>query len=243
LEELFLTYGFPREIVSDHGRQFLREFEEWCEEKFISHRDRKSSPYNHEANGHAEAGVKAMKALLEKTGGFGREFAEALLHYRNLPRSDGKGSPAEIFLGRKQRRGIPEPSHVQGRELRSEQTIHGGRSLRPLVVGEAVRLQNPLTGRWDAVGTVTGQRSTGRSYFVQRRGESKSILRNRRFLKPLPASEEGDGAREALDVIQPQAAPRRSPRLQLQHGSGEVQARSPAQGGGGGGDIKWLSCV
>jgi hypothetical protein len=243
LEELFLTYGFPREIVSDHGRQFLREFEEWCEEKFISHRDRKSSPYNHEANGHAEAGVKAMKALLEKTGGFGREFAEALLHYRNLPRSDGKGSPAEIFLGRKQRRGIPEPSHVQGRELRSEQTIHGGRSLRPLVVGESVRLQNPLTGRWDATGTVTGQRSTGRSYFVQRRGESKSLLRNRRFLKPLPASEEGDGAREALDVIQPQTAPRRSPRLQLQHGSGEVQARFPAQRGGGGGDIKWLSCV
>jgi hypothetical protein len=56
-----------------------------------------------------------MKALLDKTGGFGQKFAEELLHYRNLPRSDGRGSPAELFFGRRQRRGIPEPRHVQGR--------------------------------------------------------------------------------------------------------------------------------
>jgi hypothetical protein len=94
--------------------------------KFISHRDRKSSPYNHEANGHAEAGVKAMKALLEKTGGFGREFAEALLHYRNLPRSDGKGSPAEIFLGRKQRRGIPEPGTCKAESYAASRPFMAG---------------------------------------------------------------------------------------------------------------------
>jgi transposase InsO family protein len=37
LEEIFLAYGYPREIISDHGRQFLREFEQWCEERFIVH--------------------------------------------------------------------------------------------------------------------------------------------------------------------------------------------------------------
>jgi hypothetical protein len=44
LEEIFLAYGYPREIISDHGRQFLQEFEQWCEERFIVHGDRKSSP-------------------------------------------------------------------------------------------------------------------------------------------------------------------------------------------------------
>jgi hypothetical protein len=246
LEELCMAYGFPREIISDNGRQFLREFEEWCEEKFIIHKDRKSSPYNHEANGHAEAGVKAMKALLDKTGGFGREFAEALLHYRNLPRSDGRGSPAELFFGRRQRRGIPEPQHVQGRGLRDERESsgEGKKTLPPLSVGDAVRLQNPLTGRWDAVGVVTGRRSTGRSYFVQRQGESKNVLRNRRFLKPLPASEAQPDGQEVAKASPPPSVQRRSPRLQAQaqHGSREVQAAA-AQRGGGRRDVEWLSCV
>jgi hypothetical protein len=52
-----------------------------------------------------------------------------------------------------------------------------------------VRLQNPLTGRWDETGVITGKRSTGRSYFVTREGGGRPLLRNRRFLKPLPAGE------------------------------------------------------
>jgi hypothetical protein len=147
----------------------------------------KSSPYNHEANGHAEAGVKAMKALLDKTGGFGQKFAEEILHYRNLPRSDGRGSPAELFFGRRQRRGIPEPRHLQGRRPERGWRLSQGRRLPPLSVGDGVRLQNPLTGRWDETGVITGKRSTGRSYFVTREDGGRPLLRNRRFLKPLPA--------------------------------------------------------
>jgi hypothetical protein len=243
LEEIFLAYGYPREIISDHGRQFLQEFERWCEERFIVHGERKSSPYNHEANGHAEAGVKAMKALLDKTGGFGQKFAEELLHYRNLPRSDGRGSPAELFFGRRQRRGIPEPRHVQGRGP-SEDGAESRRRLPPLSVGDGVRLQNPLTGRWDETGVITGKRSTGRSYFVTREDGGRPLLRNRRFLKPLPAG--------GTDAVEPHSnledstgevvAPRRSRRLAARdHGPEEVEAGATPKGGGGGGDVQWVS--
>jgi hypothetical protein len=90
--------------------------------------------------------------------------------------------PAELFFG--QRRGIPSPGSCGERAA-------GEADSPALEVGDGVRLQNPLTGRWDEIGVVTGKRSTGRSYFVSREGGGRPLLRNRRFLKPLPAGEAG----------------------------------------------------
>ena len=57
--------------------------------------------------------------------------------------------------------------------------------LRPLEVGNDVRIFNNKTSKWDMIGRIVYRdRSTGRSYRV-RTTNDVYIFRNRRFLKPL----------------------------------------------------------
>jgi hypothetical protein len=116
-----------------------------------------------------------MKALLDKTGGFGQRVRRGLLHYRNLPRSDGRGSPAELFFGRRQRRGIPEPrARARSRVTRASRRAGSGKTPAAAQRGrrrEAAESADGQVGRGPA---VTGKRSTGRSYFVQRRARART---------------------------------------------------------------------
>ena len=75
----------------------------YCEENAIVHE--KASAYNPQSNGSAEAAVKNVKKLLKKASS---TFKKALLAYRNTPRVDGY-SPAQMFLGRRQRTTLPAP--------------------------------------------------------------------------------------------------------------------------------------
>ena len=75
---------------------------------------RTSSPYYHQSNGRAEAGVKSLKHLLKgNTGPKGSiksdQVAHALLQYRNTPLRGINNSPAELALGRCLRDGVPFP--------------------------------------------------------------------------------------------------------------------------------------
>jgi hypothetical protein len=214
MEGWFLDYGFPRYITSDSGRQFLSDYEEWCAQNDII--PVTSSPHNHESNGLAESAVKQMKALLRKTGGEAA-FRRALLHQRNTPRADGAESPAELFFGRPMRRGLP----TLGDEDEEVWEVAGR---PPLTDGQRVRLQDPLSKRWDALGTIVGVRAQGRSYIVERDGGGRPLVRNRRYIKPIeePIPSGTSAADHPNTVVThqrsesppPPPGPRRSQRLQ-----------------------------
>jgi hypothetical protein len=191
LDSWFLEFGYPRRIISDHGRQFLEGFDEWCQTHGIIHKPLMSSPHNHRANGLAEAAVKQVKHLLKKADGWS-DFNVRLLYYRTTPRAVGDKSPAELFFKRQLRTDLPAwspppPDVDEGNEIGDGVDSHVDR-LPPLKIGERVRLQNPLSKLWDDTAVVVATRDAGRSYFVSKDSDGRQLLRNRRFLKPLPPS-------------------------------------------------------
>ena len=100
--------GSPVKFHSDGGPQFASgEFSQFWEDRGLTHV--RSSPHHHQANGAAEAAVKAMKHLIAKSTSRGNldtdEFCKAMIEFRNTPRGNGL-SPAQMVYGR------PMRSHV-----------------------------------------------------------------------------------------------------------------------------------
>ena len=67
-----------------------------------------------------------------------------------------------------------------------------------LDVGDAVRIENHISGYWDKTGIVEGVRDHGKSYLISNDDGGRMMLRNRRHIKRMEASEmdlvaEGDG--------------------------------------------------
>ena len=187
LDEIFFECGFPSYVRTDGGPQFRGHFEEYCKKHKI--KPELSSPYNPQSNGHAEAGVKAVKYLLQKHDGDWEEFRDGLREYRNTPRGDGI-SPAMLFFGRTQRTWLPRlpgaykqvPDQPRPEPPASKNEFEHN----PLEPGTRVRIQHVKTNRWDQTGTIVKVHTTGRSYFVDVDDEDVIVWRNRRFLKPLP---------------------------------------------------------
>ncbi len=89
-------FGFPSVIRADGGPQFrCEEFLGFCKKKNIELET--SSPYNPRSNGLTEAAVKNCKKLLIKCTVGEENFAEALLEFRNCPRSDGYSQAQLMF--------------------------------------------------------------------------------------------------------------------------------------------------
>ena len=208
LVKWFRQFGYPQLIMSDGGPQFRGEFKEWCQQHGIEHHS--SSPYHSPSNGLAEAAVKSTKRLLEKSSSF-EDFESRLLEWRNVPSSGCRDSPAQRFFGRRQRGQLPclaeRPVEI------SEDS-----DVPRFSVGDRVRLQNPISKKWDALGEVVTVRKSGRSFGVRRDDGGQILERNQRFMKlsraPLPA---GVGARDpgmGRDEEAIAFMPRRSKRLQ-----------------------------
>jgi hypothetical protein len=190
--------GRCQKIRTDGGGQFRSEFDTFCLEWGLEHAPSDtSSPYHHQSNGLAEVTVHSMKELLRKSNYNFDTFQRALLEWRNVPRADGF-SPAQMYLGRKQRTLLPAlPVAYQPidqaraakarRETRDkakeyhDQTAH---LLPALMVGQHVRLQHPITKLWDSKGVVHDVRDTGRSYNIKLYNGTFCV-RNRIFLKPI----------------------------------------------------------
>ena len=221
LDIWFREWGYPERIRSDNGPQFRGLFDQWCNDRNILHET--SSPYNPSSNGLAEAAVKNMKALLQKCSTSGENFDSALLEWRNTARRDGI-SPAQAFLGRRQRTQLPcfdttsfETSFKDSAAARNaagtaRAAAHDAHAhdLPALKVGDSVRLQNPHTKDWAEVGTVVSQHDFGRSYDIRVNGTV--VRRNRRFLKPNTV--QADNTNGTDDADPPDVVlPRRSPRL------------------------------
>ena len=196
LQEEFTTISIPVRIRSDGGPQFkAKEFQDFLVDWGIQWAP--SSVENPSSNGHAEAAVKAMKALVQKTGGniTSDKFRRGLLEWRNTPNATGK-SPAQVMFGRPLRGFLPvHPSHLDGQEDFSsyrqtksalketakrnhDKTAHELPALKP---GDKVLVQDTTTSKWDKRATVTGIRRNG-SYNL-RMDNDNITHRNRRLLR------------------------------------------------------------
>lgn len=202
LSDWMVDYGIPVSIRTDGGPQFRSDFDKWCTTMNIKHE--LSAPYHPESNGHAEAGVKAMKTLLEKCSSDWVTFRSALLQWRNTPRSDGL-SPAQWLFNRRQR--TLNPAHPNNYSRLSDQQIaeaeekreeinsatkmrkdEHSKKLQPLPIGSSVRVQDPVNGKWRSTATIHDIRDNGRSYIIQENG--RHFIRNRRHLIPNQCVEE-----------------------------------------------------
>ena len=191
LEIWFIDWGYPRFCTTDGAGQFRHEFGIFCNEHFIKHT--LSSAYNPRSNGLAEAGVKSIKHLISKLSSY-NELSRAIMHWRNIPLTIGDASPAELFLGRQQRRLLPSLpilpassssfSHIPQR-IRIPPLEKPLRSLHIFNVGDRVRLQDPITKLWDKIGIIHDIRDNNRSYHVKCHDSDRLYLRNRVFLKAL----------------------------------------------------------
>ena len=223
LSRWFNQYGYPQCILSDGGPQFRGEFKAWCETRHI--KPEQSSPYHSPSNGLAEAAVKSTKKLLEKSSSF-MEFEERLLEWRNVPTKGKLTSPSQRFFGRIQRTQLPRLADQVTRD--EDETF-----VPRFRVGDRVRLQNPISKRWDCVGNVEEVRKSGRSFGVRRDEGGQLLIRNQRFLKHAPAqlqqahggahagNRNGDGGGDDRS-IDPQ--PRRSKRLAARSPVGVIVA-------------------
>ena len=197
--EIFSTHGVPVRVRSDGGPQFKSR--EWLD--FLTRKGtirRLSSPHMPSGNGHAEAGVKAMKRLVAKTGGDIRSetFLDGLREWRNTPKDHGQ-SPAEIVFGRSIRSTLPSlrqlvhsPETPEKAEREEKKAIHQdkvrerfnarSKPLDKLPIGANVWIQDPHSKKWTQSGKVIaiGER---RSYDV-RLGDGRIWTRNRKFLRP-----------------------------------------------------------
>ena len=142
-----------------------------------------------------------MKHLLEKTDSW-EKFQHALLEWRNTPRQHDKLSPAQWFLGRRQKTqavALPEAyQRISDHDLREAEILRGEKRERTkertasnpksiLNVGEKVLIQHWRTRHWDLSGTIIEKRNR-RSYLVEAEN-GKRYLRNRIFLRPDNLSE------------------------------------------------------
>jgi len=198
----FKPFGIPEKIFSDGGPQFIStEYKDWCKRMDIE--DVLSSPYNHQSNGLAENSVKEMKKLVHcmyepRSGQIAEEeWARAFLVYVNTPKRPLNVSPSQLMFGRDLRDGVPQlkdmltPEHQAAIERRAKAiedhqlSIQKPDRLPPLAVGQRVAVQDATTKRWTKQGVILEQ--TKRRGYRVKLDSGAVMLRNRKFLKPMPA--------------------------------------------------------
>ena len=208
LRRTFVTYGISDDLSSDGGPEFISSETATFLKNWGVHHRKSSVAYPH-SNCRAEIGVKTVKRMIvNNTGPNGiidcDKFQRAMLEYRNTPDRDTGLSPAQCIFGRPIRSFIPilpgrykphqtwqetlvareealRNRHMKLHEKWSEHTKH----LRPLAVGDLVRLQNqvgPFPKKWDKTGRVIEVRQFDQ-YVVRVDGSGRVTLRNRKFLR------------------------------------------------------------
>lgn len=238
----FIELGVPVMLRSDGGPQFkAKEFTDALYRWGVEWRP--SSPHYPRSNGHAEAAVKAVKSLVIKcapSGDLNSEvFLQGLLELRNTPDATGL-SPAEVVFGHQLRSIVPahrssfQPRWTTAMEARNRQVEIDSKTrvyhdesalpLKPIRIGESVRIQNPVSHLWDRVGTVV---SVGRyrDYRIKL-GGGAVMWRNRRFLRILHPSPGATGPSIPASMADPNADPNAVPeRAQSSSHTGSTENR------------------
>ena len=161
LKAQFARHGIPDIVVSDNGPQFSSQhFAEFGRMWNFDHQP--SSPGNSKGNarnGAAEAAVKTVKRMMNRSRARGEDPYMGLLSLRNTPQEGMDTSPAQRLMSRRTRTVVPTSSvllqpkqnvmqkqQLEAKKLKANERYTGRRELRPLQVGEAVRMQ-PIDGR------------------------------------------------------------------------------------------------
>ncbi|KAG1683501.1 hypothetical protein GQR58_009944 [Nymphon striatum] len=201
-KQIFRDYGIPVELRTDGGGQFTSQlFKDFLKTYGINQVI--SSAHYPQSNGHAEAAVKSMKMLVKKCWDNGRLnqdlFNSGLLEWRNTPKMDGK-SPSQWLFGRLLRTFAPacgivysrlhdkETEKAMQRRSTMQDTVKvrydlRSRRLRPLNLGEKVRIKDSWNTPFERIGIIEAIRESGRSYQISSKGST--ITRNRRLIKPV----------------------------------------------------------
>ena len=202
LRQNFVMLGVPVTMRSDGGPQFSgRHFGDFMHRWGVRHV--MSSPHFPQSNGLAEAAVKTLKHLVAKTTVDGNiddeKFDRGLLELRNCPRQDGR-SPAQVVLGHPLRSCVPahhrsfapewqtsaercDQKRAENREQTEGTYNRSARPLPPLKIADEVRLQDPISKRWDRIGVVVGI-GRHRDYHIKV-PSGRVYWRNRRLLRRL----------------------------------------------------------
>jgi len=102
LRQFFASFGFPEEIISDNGPQFVAtEFLTSCSRNGI--KNTRTPPYHPATNGTTERAVQVVKQAIKKmetTIPLSTRLARLLLIYQTTPHSTTEMWPDELFLHR-----------------------------------------------------------------------------------------------------------------------------------------------
>ena len=103
LRRLFSSCGFPEQLVSDNGPQFVsQEFDSFMKMNGIKHI--RTSPYHPASNGAVERLVQTFKKAMitsnRKDATKPQQLASFMLSYRTTSHSTTNTTPAELFMNR-----------------------------------------------------------------------------------------------------------------------------------------------
>ena len=193
LKAQFARHGIPDVLVSDNGPQFSsHHFAQFAKAWQFEHQP--SSPGNSKGNGAAEAAVKTVKRMMKRSRAAGEDPYLGLLNLRNTPQEGMDTSPAQRLMSRRTRTGVPtskallqpkqnvhQKQRLEARKAAANERHTGRRELRPLQVGEPVRIQ-PIDGRNSWKKAVVTSMLKPRSYEVESE-DGVIYRRNRQFLR------------------------------------------------------------
>ncbi|XP_048239742.1 uncharacterized protein K02A2.6-like [Haliotis rufescens] len=224
LKHHFARHGIPKVVISDGGPQYTSEkFKKFSQSWGFSHET--SSPGNSKANGAAEAAVKVAKRMMKKCLAAKEDPYLGLLNVRNTPTEGVQTSPAQRLFGRRTRTQVPctlkTIQHDSGpddkQQLEDKRMLvverhnrkYSGRPLKPLQVGDTVRMQPIQTGRkeWNEA-TVTDEIKP-RTYSV-RSDNGHCFKRNRQQLRLARKSRVEDDVNLEIPTFPNCQSPRRS---------------------------------
>ena len=190
-KETFSLFGVPREIVSDNGPQFQRQYNTFCSSWGIQHTT--SSPRYPRSNGFIERQIGYLKPILKKCLMRGENTDLALLNVRATPLDSKSPSPAELLLGRPISTTLPayvtiqrhNAAHKERMGERQEKDVAYAnahtKALRELTPQQPVQVLDSASKTWFPA-TIT-QNLGNRSYNV--RTDNGTILRrNRQQIRP-----------------------------------------------------------
>ncbi|XP_046841865.1 uncharacterized protein K02A2.6-like [Xenia sp. Carnegie-2017] len=99
-------YGIFEDLITDNGPQFRsKEFRAFSSQYGFKHTT--SSPGYPKSNGMSERAVQTAKAIIKKAKYDNTDPYLGLLNYRNTPRNEIVGSPAQRLMGRRTRTLLP----------------------------------------------------------------------------------------------------------------------------------------
>jgi hypothetical protein len=186
-EKVLAMFGRPDEIFSDNGPQYVgKPFQDLMQRWGIQHTT--SSPRYPQSNGFIERQVQIVKKTMKKCDK--ESYQIALMNLRATPIDSKLPSPAEMLFGKPIATLLPShmscrpenreyKEHLEHRQERMKENYdaRAGDVKPPLYPGQAVRVRNKQTHRWEPA-EVVEKLEEPRSYQV--RTKSNTILRRNR---------------------------------------------------------------